>query len=360
MNTINPLNDAAENPICDKTKVVLPYRVSINFDTTEGDSGQLEFFDDQAKEILADLYYRKAATYQKNILKPLNTQKLETQTVVNLNTSVQVETLNNIKSDLSTEFKNIFSKRQKDGSEGATIILFNAPPSAGKDLSCELLKDSLNNEFNQYVMFKEILYEKTAELLDIALPIWVNMCQSIKQKDSEIITKMNHLEVIKKTNLSDDLITELFKVKTPREMLIFLAEKVLKPELGVDFIAKHTSQRVIEVIKSGVPLVLIPDLGFDYELSVLKEQIYNSNVQVDQIIVVQIYRDGCDYSKDSRNYVNCDLHPIDEVVNNNQNSFAFEHFKISNNSTIADYHYELLTTLITIISKDKFWKSQDY
>lgn len=350
MTTINPLNDAAENPICDKPQVVLPYRVRINFDTTEGDSGQLEFFDDQAKEILAELHYRKAAKYQKSILKPLNTQELETQVVVNLNTPMQAAHLNSINSDLSTKFKDIFSKKQKDGNKGATIILFNAPPHAGKDLSCKLLKDSLNNEFNQYVMFKEALYEKTAEILDIALPKWVSICQSIKQKDSEIITNTTRLKVIKNTNLSEDLKTELlYQVNTPREMLIFLAEKVLKPELGVDFIAKHTSQRVIEVIKSGVPLVLIPDLGFDYELSVLKEQIYNSNVQVDQIIVVQIYRDGCDYSKDSRNYVNCDLHPIDEVVNNNQNSFNFEHIKISNNSTIASYHFDLLSALISVI-----------
>ena len=62
-----------------------------------------------------------------------------------------------------------------------TIFLFNGPPGSGKDAACaEIMR--LDPE-TIYAYYKEWLYEKSAEILNIEHNFWQKICQDVVLKD---------------------------------------------------------------------------------------------------------------------------------------------------------------------------------
>ena len=83
-----------------------------------------------------------------------------------------------------------------------------------------------------------------------------------------------------------------------------MAEKVLKPEYGKDFIARGTAETISDLIQfqreqtNEEAVIVVPDLGFDYEIDTVREMLPNAHV-----ISVAVHRPGFTFEGDSRSYV---------------------------------------------------------
>lgn len=167
------------------------------------------------------------------------------------------------------------------------VVLFNGPPRSGKDSACEIIMKHFPEV--RYVYFKEILYRETAKILGLSFNFWAKVCQNGDLKDLPMLTVSKG---------------ETESLMTPRDILIYLAEKVLKPKHGKTFIAQGTAETIAGFIQvqreqSNEPAVfVIPDLGFDYEIDTVREMLPNAHV-----ISVAIHRPEFTFEGDSRNYV---------------------------------------------------------
>ena len=181
----------------------------------------------------------------------------------------------------------VVSKSHNMSANNPLIIMFNAPPQSGKD-TCA---DEIIKHFKgvRKVNFKDSLYKRSAAILGYDLSFWTSICQSNELKDKPMKDiKMG---------------TQLIRNATPRDMLIAVAETVIKPEFGNNIFAvdalKSIRQHMLNNI--GGNIFVMPDCGFDYEADVIKDAFPNAKV-----VVVQIEREGHTFDKDSRNWVPCD------------------------------------------------------
>ncbi|NTF17521.1 hypothetical protein G6L37_03860 [Agrobacterium rubi] len=146
------------------------------------------------------------------------------------------------------------------------VIVLNGPPRAGKDTAIEILQDvfSEGDVFQFFRPIKEMLH---AELgLDV---------------------RHDHFEALKDQPLPE------FKGMTPRRAYIDKGER-LQAEFGHSVLLDIYFQS----ISSSTAPVLITTCGNDGEACEIASIFGNENV-----LVVRIHKDGCDFSQDSRSWV---------------------------------------------------------
>ena len=186
-----------------------------------------------------------------------------------------------------------------------TIFLFNGPPGCGKDAACAEIMQ-LDPE-TIYAYYKEWLYEKSAEILNIEHNFWQKICQDVVLKDMPFLKQMTG------------------EYNSPRELLIKVAETILKPTFGRDCIAVKMAERLKEKVKDlDHYTVVVPDVGFPEELTLIQENFPDAN-----LVLVHIKRPGCSYVNDSRTYVGEPNVVLD-------NSGSFESFK----KTVCDLYLQ--------------------
>lgn len=167
------------------------------------------------------------------------------------------------------------------------VIMFNGPPRSGKDSACEIIMEHFPEV--HYAYFKEVLYKECAKILGLDFNFWASVCQNGDLKDKPMLTMAAG---------------ETGAVMTPRDILIYLAEKVLKPKYGRDFIACETAETISGLIQfqreqsNEEAVIVVPDLGFDYEIDTVRKKIPDAHV-----ISVAVHRPGFTFEGDSRNYV---------------------------------------------------------
>lgn len=152
------------------------------------------------------------------------------------------------------------------------IVILNGPPNSGKDTIG--ISAYSQGEFDGLLRFKEQLYKDTAELLRIPVSLVVEFAANRELKDKP---------------------HKLFYGRTPRQMLIHVSEKVKKPAYGEDYYGKALAE-AIQKDYSPDDVVVVTDGGFSSELIPLK------NIGHD-VLLVKLYREGCDFSNDSRDYL---------------------------------------------------------
>jgi hypothetical protein len=82
---------------------------------------------------------------------------------------------------------------------------------------------------------------------------------------------------------------------SPRDMLIFASEQVVKPMYGSDYYGRCAAERVKN---SSCDVAVFSDGGFDEELSGFLDAGY-------QVVVVRLFREGHTFEGDSRKYLYC-------------------------------------------------------
>jgi nicotinamide mononucleotide adenylyltransferase len=150
------------------------------------------------------------------------------------------------------------------------IVIFNGPPGSGKDEAAAFYKENFGfgNLSFKYQLFKETI---------------------------------NHFEVDEQWFMEgyDDRTTKekqevALNDMSRREAMIYVSEDILKPKKGLDYFGRT----VAEEIEDGNHYA-IADGGFVEELQPLVERVGAEN-----IVIVQLTREGHDYSTDSRRYFN--------------------------------------------------------
>ena len=166
------------------------------------------------------------------------------------------------------------------------IVLLNGPPGVGKGVIAHELTQ-------QVVGLKEFSFAN--RLHEIAI-VTTGLHRNV------YFAMYNNREM-------KDVPQKEFLGFSPRRLIQVLAEDMYKPVFGDDYFAKQMAE---ECAPHG--LVVFDDLGFQIELSTMVEKF-----GAEEITVLRIYRDGCDFAKDTRNY----LYPPN-----------VRSFRIDNNGTI--------------------------
>ena len=152
-----------------------------------------------------------------------------------------------------------------------TVIILNGPPGSGKDT----IADFIAAEFNaDHLRFKTKLYAITALINNIKLDTFMRYASDKDTKDS----------------------VELARGLTARQLLIETSENVIKPYYGKDYFGNDVGD---SILKSDKSLFVLSDGGFPEELS---SMIAAGRLNRSDVVIVKLYRNGCNFDKDSRSY----------------------------------------------------------
>lgn len=166
------------------------------------------------------------------------------------------------------------------------ILLVNGPPRSGKDSVGKILKQNFEHVFSS--SFAAALKLHTHRLYG-AVDAPVYAFEEVKDQPHR-----------------------LFRGLTPRQAYIAVSETLFKPLHGHDIWGRVLLEGLqwadVENEKKGIkdPLYVITDSGFAPEAAVVIEQ-YGK----DAVELVRLHRAGCDFKKDSRNYIELPVKTVD-------------------------------------------------
>lgn len=150
------------------------------------------------------------------------------------------------------------------------IVLFNAPKNVGKDMICDFLVGEFEN--SEKFEFKKHL---------------VRLCKiiySISDDDWDKYSSREYKEV------------KMFNGKSIRDILIEVSEEVIKPKYGRDYFGILTGK---DIENSGSEYFFGSDCGFYEEVEAAAMDVVTSQVP----LLFRIFKDGHDFSGDSRGYI---------------------------------------------------------
>lgn len=192
------------------------------------------------------------------------------------------------------------------------IIVFNGPPGSGKDEAASYFKENLG--FSS-LSFKDQLFKETINHFKVDTNWFMEDYDNreIKEKPCEVLNGLSR-----------------------REALIYVSEEIIKPIKGKGYFGESVAQ-CIEEDKHYV----ISDSGFVEELKPIVEKVGAENV-----VIIQIAREGCDYSNDSRRYLSGMLKKIYTIGAPTSIDEQYilpeqvdvQTYRVHNNGTIRNYH----------------------
>jgi hypothetical protein len=190
-----------------------------------------------------------------------------------------------------------------------THIIFNGPPGTGKDEACNFLKLHFGYK---HLQFKDQLFIETAKYYNVSLEWFLNSYddRTIKERPEK---KLNGL--------------------SRRQAMIHVSEDIIKPKLGKDYFGIKTAEKI-----DNVSLYCFSDGGFIEEIIPLINIIGQKN-----ICIVQLYRTGCNFSSDSRTYIDGILEDdfgflAGESRLQNQPDVQIRMYRVYNNASVSDFH----------------------
>lgn len=159
-------------------------------------------------------------------------------------------------------------------------ILLNGPPRCGKDTAVDALRSSFGVE---------------GQVFKFTSPV-----KDMTHKNAGLDCQHDFFEELKDTPL------DVFGGRTPRQAYIDTSAD-LKARYGIDAVAKLF---VEAITASDASVILNPDVGDDMETECVADAL-----SADCVLVIRIHREGRDFSKDCRTWVNTDRVKIVDVKN---------------------------------------------
>lgn len=189
------------------------------------------------------------------------------------------------------------------------IILFNGPPGSGKDTAAEIA-------WRMIPLGKGMLVtiEKFAQPVKEA----VHQMLGLVGGDGKPLPH-DHFESQKNDRMG------LFRGYSPRASYIWYSEDVMKPRYGVDIFGQLLAAKIGPLNPDRV--IFISDSGFVEEAEVIVKKYGAENVRL-----VRMHRTGCDFTNDSRSYL--DL-----------SHMGVKHFDIRNDGTFAELNLDISNLL---------------
>jgi len=188
--------------------------------------------------------------------------------------------------------------------EQKTVVIFNAAPSSGKDVSANYLHEYFQS--GQRLSFKEALYEDTAEYfgIDVNDLIEYHSDRSLKETPSLMFPKHERKSLLQMLYSIWYLIGTVLNNKylmslgyySSREALIHVSEEVIKPAYGEDYYGQKV---VYKIQNSPERYVFLSDGGFKSEVTPLLDKGYN-------VHIVKLERSEATFEGDSRTLLNED------------------------------------------------------
>jgi len=150
------------------------------------------------------------------------------------------------------------------------IVIFNGPPASGKDEAASLYKEKYG--FGN-LPFKYQLFKETIKHFDVDERWFMEGYNDREQKEKKEFALQG---------------------MSRREAMIHVSEDIIKPKKGLDYFGKSVAEEIEEDKNYA-----LADGGFVEELEPIIEKVGAEN-----IVIVQLTREGHDYSSDSRKYFN--------------------------------------------------------
>lgn len=204
--------------------------------------------------------------------------------------------------------------KEKDRSK--KVIVFNGPPGSGKDTAANIVSN--NFEGVERFAFKNPLDEVCARVL----------CLTHKVSNMALQECRDFLDELNTTDKKELPHPKLFNLSL-RTFKIFVSEEILKPVFGKDVIGKSVAQ---DAIDSKANYLVCSDGGFQEEVDELIKAFGSDNV-----LIVQLYREGTSFEHDSRNWVTNVESPWNVIKLENDNIEFFRRMV----KTIAKEFFEL-------------------
>lgn len=151
------------------------------------------------------------------------------------------------------------------------VILFNGPPGCGKDTAAEAIRREYHGA--RHMKFAAAVKDGTHVIF--GLDCATDAFERVKNEPSPE-----------------------FGGLTPRQAYIIFSEKAIKPAFGVARFGLATARRILGAQDSGATLVALSDCGFNEEIEPVAGAVGRENM-----LLVRIFRPGCDFRNDSRNHV---------------------------------------------------------
>ena len=191
------------------------------------------------------------------------------------------------------------------------IIIFNGPPGSGKDEAAAYFKE----RGFAHLSFKHQLFKETINEFDVDT-IWFMDGfdnRATKERPEEDLRGLSR-----------------------REAMIHTSENVIKPKFGKSYFGNQVARNIN--ISTDYA---ISDGGFVEEIEPLLAKVGEDNV-----ILVQLIRDGCSYSTDSRRYFNGSVVEtfVSGTISEMESEYIQPHklpvvtYRIYNNGTLGGFH----------------------
>lgn len=194
------------------------------------------------------------------------------------------------------------------------IIVFNGPPGTGKDEACSRFQ-SLHG-YN-HLSFKYELFKATISHFGV--------------------TKEWFMAGYNDRSTKERYETELGMSR--REAMIHVSENVIKPQFGDDYFGKQAASQ-IDPEKN----YCFSDGGFVSELTPIINK-----VGAERLCIVQLTREGCDFSSDSRRYFDGEM--VEQFIIEKETTVSKSHilphkfpirtYRIHNNGNIEQFRSAL-------------------
>lgn len=153
------------------------------------------------------------------------------------------------------------------------VLLLNAPPRSGKDTLARMIAEKIPDRC-AVIGFAHHL-KRMVHGVYLGREGWdldPNYFDAVKEQPQEILTGMSW-----------------------RQAYIHYSEFVIKPLHGKEWFGEQF-MRAARATKKD--LIIVPDSGFAEEAARVIREVGHKNVRL-----VQLYREGCDYTGDSRSYI---------------------------------------------------------
>ena len=206
------------------------------------------------------------------------------------------------------------------------IVIFNGPPASGKDEAASLFKD--NYGFGN-LSFKYQLFKETIKHFDVDKRWFMEGYNDRAQKEKAEFALQG---------------------MSRRDAMVHVSEDIIKPKKGLDYFGKSVAEEIEEDKNYA-----LADGWFVEELEPIIEKVGTEN-----IVIVQLTREGCDYSSDSRKYFNGNL--INETTIGHQTSIDrmyvldekmdIKTYRVHNNGSLHNLHDALLSIHNEILGED--------
>ena len=195
------------------------------------------------------------------------------------------------------------------------IVIFNGPPASGKDEAASFFKEKFG--FGN-LSFKYQLFKETFEHFEVNKRWFMEGYNDREQKEKKEFA-LNGM--------------------SRREAMIHVSENIIKPKKGLDYFGQSVANEIFEGNNYA-----LADGGFVEELEPIIQKVGKENV-----IIVQLTREGHNYSTDSRKYFNGKL--IKEYAINGATAVYKAYvlneemdiatYRIHNNGSVAAFHSAL-------------------